>query len=45
MRIRKRGSALSWEEIGVGTVAAGVVKARADHLVIAGDSGGTGASP
>ena len=32
-------------EIGVGTVAAGVVKARADHLVIAGDSGGTGASP
>lgn len=32
-------------EIGVGTVAAGVTKARADHLVIAGDSGGTGASP
>ena len=32
-------------EIGVGTVAAGVVKARADHVVIAGDSGGTGASP
>ena len=32
-------------EIGVGTVAAGVVEARADHLVIAGDSGGTGASP
>ena len=32
-------------EIGVGTVAAGVVKARADHLVISGDSGGTGASP
>ncbi|HAR32484.1 MAG TPA: glutamate synthase subunit alpha, partial [Gammaproteobacteria bacterium] len=32
-------------EIGVGTVAAGVVKARADHLVIAGDTGGTGASP
>ena len=31
--------------IGVGTVAAGVVKARADHLVIAGDTGGTGASP
>jgi len=31
--------------IGVGTVAAGVVKARTDHLVIAGDSGGTGASP
>ena len=32
-------------EVGVGTVAAGVVKAKADHLVIAGDSGGTGASP
>ena len=32
-------------EIGVGTVAAGVTKARADHLVIAGDTGGTGASP
>ena len=31
--------------IGVGTVAAGVVKARTDHLVIAGGSGGTGASP
>ena len=32
-------------EVGVGTVAAGVAKARADHIVIAGDSGGTGASP
>lgn len=32
-------------EVGVGTVAAGVTKARTDHLVIAGDSGGTGASP
>ena len=32
-------------EIGVGTVAAGVTKARSDHLVIAGDTGGTGASP
>ena len=32
-------------EIGVGTVAAGVTKALADHIVIAGDSGGTGASP
>ena len=32
-------------EVGVGAVAAGVTKARADHLVIAGDSGGTGASP
>ena len=31
-------------EIGVGTVAAGVTKAKADHLVIAGHDGGTGAS-
>jgi glutamate synthase (NADPH/NADH) large chain len=32
-------------EVGVGTVAAGVTKAKADHLVIAGYDGGTGASP
>ena len=32
-------------EIGVGTIAAGVVKAKTDHLVIAGHDGGTGASP
>ncbi|WP_273431303.1 glutamate synthase-related protein [Chitinibacter tainanensis] len=32
-------------EVGVGTVAAGVSKAKADHLVIAGHDGGTGASP
>jgi glutamate synthase (NADPH/NADH) large chain len=32
-------------EIGVGTVAAGVSKARADHVTIAGHDGGTGASP
>ena len=32
-------------EAGVGTVAAGVAKAHADLIVIAGDSGGTGASP
>jgi glutamate synthase (NADPH/NADH) large chain len=32
-------------EAGVGTVAAGVVKAGADHIVIAGHDGGTGASP
>ena len=32
-------------EVGVGTVAAGVAKAKADHLVIAGFDGGTGASP
>ena len=32
-------------EVGVGTIAAGVAKAHADHIVIAGASGGTGASP
>ena len=32
-------------EIGVGTVAAGVAKCRADHLTISGYEGGTGASP
>ncbi|TAN10284.1 MAG: glutamate synthase subunit alpha [Burkholderiaceae bacterium] len=32
-------------EIGVGTVAAGVAKCKADHVVIAGHDGGTGASP
>ena len=32
-------------EVGVGTVAAGVSKAKADHVVIAGHDGGTGASP
>lgn len=32
-------------EIGVGTVAAGVAKAKADHLTISGFDGGTGASP
>ncbi|OGA38044.1 MAG: glutamate synthase subunit alpha, partial [Betaproteobacteria bacterium RIFCSPLOWO2_12_FULL_65_110] len=32
-------------EVGVGTVAAGVVKAKADHLTISGHDGGTGASP
>jgi glutamate synthase domain-containing protein 2/glutamate synthase domain-containing protein 3 len=32
-------------EAGVGTVAAGVAKARADLITISGDSGGTGASP
>ena len=32
-------------EAGVGTVAAGVSKAGADHVVIAGHDGGTGASP
>jgi glutamate synthase (NADPH/NADH) large chain len=32
-------------EVGVGTVAAGVAKAHAEHILISGDSGGTGASP
>jgi glutamate synthase (NADPH/NADH) large chain len=32
-------------ETGVGTVAAGVAKAKSDHIVIAGHDGGTGASP
>ncbi|BAZ92483.1 glutamate synthase, large subunit [Thiohalobacter thiocyanaticus] len=32
-------------EVGVGTVAAGVSKAHADHVTIAGYDGGTGASP
>ncbi|MGC2167142.1 MAG: glutamate synthase-related protein, partial [Gallionella sp.] len=32
-------------EVGVGTVAAGVTKAKADHITISGFDGGTGASP
>ncbi|MBV9455286.1 MAG: glutamate synthase large subunit [Rubrobacter sp.] len=32
-------------EVGVGTIAAGVAKAKADHITIAGYDGGTGASP
>ena len=32
-------------EVGVGTVAAGVSKAKADHVTISGHDGGTGASP
>ncbi len=32
-------------EVGVGVVASGVAKAHADHILIAGDTGGTGASP
>jgi glutamate synthase (NADPH/NADH) large chain len=32
-------------EVGVGTVAAGVSKAKADYVTIAGHDGGTGASP
>ncbi len=32
-------------EVGVGTVAAGVAKGKADLILISGESGGTGASP
>jgi glutamate synthase (NADPH/NADH) large chain len=32
-------------EVGVGTIAAGVAKAHADHILISGAEGGTGASP
>ena len=32
-------------EVGVGTVAAGVSKAKSDHVTISGHDGGTGASP
>ncbi|MEX1223569.1 MAG: glutamate synthase large subunit, partial [Pirellulales bacterium] len=32
-------------EVGVGTVAAGVAKGHADHILISGEGGGTGASP
>ncbi|MCE9545843.1 MAG: glutamate synthase large subunit [Planctomycetia bacterium] len=32
-------------EVGVGTIAAGVAKGHADHILISGDGGGTGASP
>ena len=32
-------------EVGVGTIAAGVVKAKADHILISGDGGGTGNAP
>jgi glutamate synthase (NADPH/NADH) large chain len=32
-------------EVGVGTIAAGVAKGKADNILISGDSGGTGASP
>ena len=42
---RARISVKLVSEIGVGTVAAGVAKANADHVVIAGHDGGTGASP
>ncbi len=42
---RARISVKLVSEVGVGTVAAGVSKCKADHLTIAGYEGGTGASP
>ncbi|MDM8559297.1 glutamate synthase large subunit [Candidatus Parabeggiatoa sp. HSG14] len=42
---RARISVKLVSEIGVGTVAAGVSKAHADHVTISGYDGGTGASP
>jgi glutamate synthase domain-containing protein 2/glutamate synthase domain-containing protein 3 len=42
---RARISVKLVSEVGVGTVAAGVAKANADHVLIAGHDGGTGASP
>jgi glutamate synthase domain-containing protein 2/glutamate synthase domain-containing protein 1/glutamate synthase domain-containing protein 3 len=42
---RARISVKLVSEAGVGTIAAGVSKAKADLVLIAGDAGGTGASP
>src|SRR5690606_34981715 len=42
---RARLSVKLASEVGLGTVAAGVAKARADHVTISGFEGGTGASP
>ena len=42
---RARISVKLVSEVGVGTVAAGVAKAHADHVLISGNEGGTGASP
>ncbi|MBT6312551.1 MAG: glutamate synthase subunit alpha, partial [Alphaproteobacteria bacterium] len=42
---RARISVKLVSEVGVGTVAAGVSKAKADHVTISGFEGGTGASP
>jgi len=42
---RARISVKLVSEVGVGTVAAGVSKSRADHVTISGFEGGTGASP
>ncbi|MBN8611476.1 MAG: glutamate synthase large subunit [Deltaproteobacteria bacterium] len=42
---RARVSVKLVSEAGVGTVAAGVAKAKADHILVSGDAGGTGAAP
>lgn len=42
---RARISVKLVSEVGVGTIAAGVAKAHADHILISGQDGGTGASP
>ena len=42
---RARISVKLVSEAGVGTIAAGVVKAHADVVLVSGDNGGTGASP
>ena len=42
---RARVSVKLVSEVGVGTIAAGVAKGYADHILISGDVGGTGASP
>src|SRR6266516_1467143 len=42
---RSRVSVKLVSETGVGIVASGFAKAKADHILISGDSGGTGASP
>jgi len=42
---RARISVKLVSEVGVGTVAAGVSKSKADHVTISGFEGGTGASP
>lgn len=42
---RARISVKLVSEVGVGTIAAGVSKAHADHVLISGHDGGTGASP
>ena len=41
---RSRVSVKLVSEVGVGVVASGVAKAKADHILIAGHDGGTGAS-